>query len=68
MLIEPASAYREYAKWYFEIDLPLAAIQSIYDHSPLTDELLMSINADMTLDTVREFAEEIGYPLAHTDP
>lgn len=68
ILIEPASAYMEFVKWYFEIDLPLAAIQSIYEHSPLTDELLMSINAAMTIDTVREFAEEIGYPLAHTEP
>jgi len=67
LLFEPAPSYAEFAKWYYEIDLPLSSIESIYTHTPLTDRLVRSLNAEMTIAEAREFAAEIGYPVAHTD-
>lgn len=61
VLIEPANFYQDFAKWYFEVEIPLTAIQSIYDHMPLTDELVKLINPEMNVDKVRNFATEIGY-------
>lgn len=55
--------YQNYAKDYFEVDVPLAAIESIYAHRPLTEDLVQSVNAEVRLrDLLDEFAE-VGYPI-----
>lgn len=62
ILCEPASAYEAFAKWYYETNLPIAAIDSVYAHAPLTEKLVKSLNAEMTIAQAREAADEIGYP------
>lgn len=56
------NTYREFAQDYYETDLPLAAIQQVYDHSPLNDELVVSLNPELTVIDVSADADEIGYP------
>ena len=57
---------REYARWaaeYYEVDVPLASVQAIYQNHPLTERLVESLNPDVTLNDVKEDAEGIGYAL-----
>jgi len=67
LLLEPATSYEEFAKCYYELDIPLAAIVSIYNHSPLTEGLVRSLNAEVSLAQVQEAATEIGYPAGSID-
>ena len=55
-------SYRAFAADYYEVDLPLDAVAAVYRHQPLTPELLARLNADVTIDALREDAVEIGYP------
>ncbi len=66
LLLEPAASYEEFAKWYYELDLPMGAIQSIYAHVPLTERLVKSLNPDISFAQAQEAAAEIGYPCTHT--
>jgi hypothetical protein len=63
LLLEPASSYEEFAKWYYELTLPIAAIESVYAHVPLTEVLGRSLNPEVTIAHAREAAAEIGYPV-----
>lgn len=67
LLFEPAASYEEYAKWYYELDLPIVAIQSIYEHVPLTESLVRSLNPEVSIAQAQEAAAEIGYPRARPD-
>ncbi|MGO4263252.1 hypothetical protein [Lysobacter sp. TAB13] len=64
LLVEPASAYCDYALGYFEQEISNDSVQSLYDHTPLTPELVRSIDPDADLSQVRAAADEIGYPVA----
>jgi hypothetical protein len=66
-LFEPAKAYEEFAKWYYELDLPIAVIESIYRHAPLTKDLVDSLNPRISIAQVQEAAAEIGYPFGGTE-
>ena len=55
-------SYRAFAADYYEVDLPLEAVAAVYRHQPLTPELVARLNADVTIDALREDAVEIGYP------
>jgi hypothetical protein len=62
LLYEPASSYKEFAEWYYELNLPITAIESIYQHAPLTESLVRSLNSEVSITQAQEAAEEIGYP------
>ena len=53
--------YQAWAEEYYEHDINLAAIQSIYRHEPVTDALIKSLNAEMSLQALEEDLAEIGY-------
>jgi hypothetical protein len=55
--------YREYAKDYFEAEVPLASVKSIYEHRPLTPDLVHSLNANVELASLLGDMAEIGYPM-----
>lgn len=55
-------SYQEYAAEYFEVDLPLAAIEHVYALRPLTSELVTQLNPERTLADLQEAINEIGYP------
>ncbi len=53
--------YKQWGDEYFEQDLPLHAIQQVYNHEDITLDLVQSLNRDMTLENLAEDLEEIGY-------
>jgi hypothetical protein len=54
--------YLDWAPQYYERDLPLAAVKSIYAHKPLDQRLVQELNADVSLSDLNADIEEIGYP------
>ena len=55
-------SYLEWASDYYEVELTLAPVQAIYEQQPLSAELLVQLNPDVTLDDLQTDLEEIGYP------
>jgi len=55
--------YREWAEKYYEREVPLALVRSIYAHEPLNEQLVRGLNADVSLSEMTADIEEIGYPL-----
>jgi hypothetical protein len=53
------TTYKNWAEQYYELELPETEILAIFEHQPLTDELVQVINPDSSLE---EDVEEIGYP------
>ncbi|MER2099580.1 MAG: hypothetical protein ABS977_21960 [Pseudomonas qingdaonensis] len=64
LLIEPASGYVEFAQWYYEQAVPLAAVQQLYDHTPLTADLVAALNPELDFAEAVASAVETGYPCA----
>lgn len=55
-------AYRRFAEEYYEISVPLDAVRHIYDHLPLTDNIIKSLNAAVSIEDLADDLSEIGYP------
>jgi hypothetical protein len=53
---------QEYAHDYYEVDLPLAAIEDIHDLKPLNDDIVRSLNGEHTAAMLEADVREIGYP------
>jgi len=47
---------------YYEQQAPPSSISAIYDHRPLTQELISSLNPEVVLADVQADADSIGYP------
>lgn len=56
--------YVHWAKEYYELDLDLSAVEAVYDHAPLTAEMIEGLQGELTLADLAADGEEIGYPLA----
>ena len=41
-------SYQKYARQYFEKEIALDAIKQIYNHQPLTEELIRTLNPDIS--------------------
>jgi len=54
--------YQAFARDYYEVELPLEAIESVYRLAPLTDEIVLALNSELTAEDVVADALEIGYP------
>lgn len=59
-------AYAAYAKAYFEVALDLADIRHVFEHRPLTDDLVQRLNQDTDLAALAGTLDTIGYPSADT--
>jgi hypothetical protein len=53
--------YREWAGEYYEREVPLAAVRSIYAHQPLNQRLVSELNEELRLSDLMSDVEEIGY-------
>jgi hypothetical protein len=63
MLDGRPATYSQFCEQYHERQVDLAAITSIYEHSPLTKELVKTVNPEASwLDTTAE-CEKMGYPV-----
>ena len=56
------NTYRDWATEYHDCDLPLHAVERIYAHEALTEELVKSINPKRKLVALSGELEEINYP------
>lgn len=54
--------YHDWATEYYERDVPLAAIRSIYAHKPVNQSLVTELNAEVALSELNDDVDEIGYP------
>lgn len=54
--------YRVFAQEYYEVDLDVATITKLYNHLPLTDELVKEVNPEVSLKQLEKDIAEIGYP------
>jgi hypothetical protein len=54
--------YCAYARDYFDREVPLAAVEAIYRHEELSDELVAKLNPELELSDLMPDAAEIGYP------
>lgn len=55
------STYKEFAESYYEKPLDLDAIEQIYRHVPLTNEIVARLNDEITLESLTADIEEISY-------
>jgi hypothetical protein len=55
--------YRVEAMESHEREIPLSGVRALYDHQPLTDQLVSSLNKKLGVSDIKEDADEIGYPL-----
>ena len=56
---------RDYAAWageYYEQDVPLAVVEHVYRHQPLTNDAVRSLNRRLTLGDLTDVMRDIGYP------
>lgn len=58
---EPRS-YRRFARDYYEATVPIASVRHVYNHLPLTDKIVESLNADVAIEDLADDLKEIGYP------
>ncbi|MEU6657337.1 hypothetical protein ABZ904_50890 [Streptomyces sp. NPDC046900] len=57
-----AEAYREFAEEVYELTLDLAAVQAVFDLTPLTQEIVSALNPEVTLGGLAKDIAQIGYP------
>ena len=56
------STYTAWAEGYYERSVSLSAVQQIYGHAPLTQELAQELNANAVIESLLADAAEIDYP------
>lgn len=61
MLDGVPETYRAWAKEYYERDIPLGAIESLYEHQRLTEKLVVTLNPRQSLERLNSEIIEIGY-------
>lgn len=61
MLEGVPGTYRAWAIEYYERDLPLEAIESVYEHRALTEQLVVALNPRQSLERLNSQILEIGY-------
>jgi hypothetical protein len=55
--------YRDWAAEYFSIPtLGIEPVRHVYEHRPLTPEILLALNPTLVLEELADDIEEIGYP------
>lgn len=57
-------AYQAYAESYFLMEVPLESVRKIFSYTPLTPQLLESLNPETSIEQLYDEITEIGYPLA----
>lgn len=56
------STYQEFAEDYYECSIDLEAVTSIYQHQPLTAEMIKALNPEVSLESLASDLEQIAYP------
>jgi hypothetical protein len=62
MLDGNPATYTTWARNYYECDINLEVVKSIYRHEMLSDDLIMRLNAAAKIEALGADIDEIGYP------
>ena len=54
--------YQQWAMEYYEKDVPLDAVKAVYEHKPLTQPLVSSLNPERRIEDLESDLDEIRYP------
>jgi hypothetical protein len=54
--------YKYWAEGYFEVPVDLQSVCAIFDHAPLSNELILALNSEADIASTFGQAVEIGYP------
>jgi hypothetical protein len=54
--------YKEFAEQYYERAIDLQSITSIYEHQPLTPDIVTKLNPEVSLENLSSDVEAIDYP------
>jgi hypothetical protein len=54
--------YVEFARDYYEVEVPRDAVEKVYSHAPLSAELVRSLNPEVGPEDLTEDLAEIAYP------
>jgi hypothetical protein len=54
--------YQAYASEYFDADVDVASVAHVYQHRPLTNAIVTSLNPELSLADLAADLKEIGYP------
>jgi len=55
--------YQAYAEGYYLSEVPIESVRKIFSITPLTQELVASLNPDVSIEQLASDIAEIGYPL-----
>ena len=53
--------YQEFAEQYHECSIDLGTVRSIYQHQPLTTQMIKGLNPEVSLESLASDLEEISY-------
>lgn len=53
--------YKQFADEYYETELNPAYVKTIYNHEPLTDEIITGLNPEISMNELAKEIDEIGY-------
>jgi hypothetical protein len=56
------ATYKAWAEDHYERPVPPEAVQHVYAHKPLTEQLVQGLNPEASLEKLAADIEEIGYP------
>jgi hypothetical protein len=62
LLLTGPSGYKEWAEDYYEFEVALDAAAAVFEHTPLSETLIASLNPDADINLVSRDAAGIGYP------
>jgi hypothetical protein len=62
MLDGTPKTYQQWAREYYEKDVPLDAVKAVYEHKPLTQQLVSSLNSERRFEDLESDLDEIRYP------
>lgn len=54
--------YVDFAREYYEVDLDIEDVRAVYNHEPLTNDLIARLNPETSLEVLTEDLAQIGYP------
>ena len=61
MLDGHPETYQRWAVEYYETTVPLDVVKHVYEHKPLTQQLVSRLNSERLIDDVNSDLDEIGY-------
>jgi len=62
MLDGSPKTYQQWASEYYEKNIPLDAVKAVYEHKPLTQQLVSRLNPERRIEDLESDLDEIRYP------